>query len=251
MALAFLLFCCCCVALHVAVVRSLHRRRLRYMQALHEKGDWRRLHFVLTQVELPWSLERALELALLRSYSVPSISSVLAKSGVSAAARQREQGRGGSDGAWKDSFLLTITSTPLCHPRRPIAPFKGFQNDLNRRYGDMETLLREIAENDADTPRSLAAIQRLNAIHAPYKRISDADMAFVLALFMCEGKSFELRGFALRPLRACEEDALYKQWMYVGRAMGIRTIEAWGCLADALQWRDEYEALNLYGSGKT
>jgi hypothetical protein len=70
------------IALWMSVVRILRYKRFSDMDVLYKKSDWVRLHFVLTQIEMPWALERALELALLRTYSIPSISAVLARSGV-------------------------------------------------------------------------------------------------------------------------------------------------------------------------
>jgi hypothetical protein len=109
----------------------------------------------------------------------------------------------------------------------------------------MEVLLREISESEAGTPRSLAAIYRLNAIHSPYKDITDQDMGFVLSVFMCDAKTFEKRGFAPRGLRDCETWALFQQWMYVGRAMGIRAIEAWQNFDEALAWKEAYERAHM------
>ena len=70
----------------------------------------------------------------------------------------------------------------------------GFSNDVQRRYADMELLIREFSENAADgeerwagqPDRARKAIQRLNAIHDKYgSLILPRDMRYVLAVFMC------------------------------------------------------------------
>ena len=49
--------------------------------ALDPKQDCREIVFLLTCCEFPWDMERALELALFRTYAVPAISGLLQKTG--------------------------------------------------------------------------------------------------------------------------------------------------------------------------
>lgn len=53
----------------------------RQISALDPVQDCREIVFLLTCYEFPWDIERALEFALFRTYAVPSISSLLDKTG--------------------------------------------------------------------------------------------------------------------------------------------------------------------------
>lgn len=74
------------VAAWVALVALLRRRRAAaiasYAAPPSSACDWEKLHTTLAQVELPFDQERAMEIALLRTYAIPSISAVLTFTGV-------------------------------------------------------------------------------------------------------------------------------------------------------------------------
>jgi hypothetical protein len=55
-------------------------RSLRYLKeiaALHPKADHRRIYYLSVGYEFPWEMTRALELALFRTFCVPSIAKIL------------------------------------------------------------------------------------------------------------------------------------------------------------------------------
>jgi hypothetical protein len=54
-------------------------RRARAIAALDAEVDYQRIAFLLSAYEFPWDIERSLEFALFRTYAVPSISGLLAK----------------------------------------------------------------------------------------------------------------------------------------------------------------------------
>lgn len=64
--------------------------RLREIQALHPERDHARIQHLSTGYEFPWDTVRALEIALYRTYCVPSISALLDRTGEF---RQRTQQR--------------------------------------------------------------------------------------------------------------------------------------------------------------
>ena len=55
--------------------------RAREIAALDAERDFERIAFLLSAYEFPWDIERSLEFALFRTYAVPSISGLLARTG--------------------------------------------------------------------------------------------------------------------------------------------------------------------------
>jgi hypothetical protein len=59
----------------------LPRTLTRQIERLDPQHDYRQIVFLLTFHVFPWDIERALEFALFRTYAVPSVSGLLAKTG--------------------------------------------------------------------------------------------------------------------------------------------------------------------------
>lgn len=59
----------------------MRHRHARRIAALDPETDCREILFILACYEFPWDIERALEFALFRTYAVPAISGLLAKTG--------------------------------------------------------------------------------------------------------------------------------------------------------------------------
>lgn len=125
----------------------------------------------------PWDSTRALELALLKTFCLPSISGLLNRTG-------------------------------------------EFEQRPRKRYDDTGLMVAELLRLGPDSQGGRAVIQRMNRIHANYA-ISEADNLYVLSGFVVEPIQW-LERYGWRPLRAEEQQALFRFWMHVGGLMGIR-----------------------------
>jgi hypothetical protein len=172
-------------------VRWMKKRRNKH-KALDGSGSVWRVHNLLTANELRYEAWLAMSArGLLLTYSIPSISGVLIKTG-------------------------------------------GFEDDVQRRYADMELLIREFSENAVDgtrgeqPERALTAIKRLNAIHAQYgSLILMRDMQYVLSIFMLTPALWCDTPWGSRKMTTKEKHCVYLHWMTIGRHMNID-----------LDWRD-------------
>lgn len=143
--------------------------------------------------DFPWDTTRALELALFRTYCVPSIGRLLDAT--------REFGMRGQV-----------------------------------RYEDTSLLLAHVLEHGF-SGQGLAALERINQIHARF-RIANDDMLYVLSTFVSVPMRW-LERFGHRPLLEAERVASHNYYRELGRHMGIRAIpERW---RDMLAFGDDYE----------
>jgi len=131
----------------------------------------------LTGRLFPWDTNRALELALLKTFCLPSISGLLSQTG-------------------------------------------EFEQRPRKRYDDTGLMVAELVRLGPDSAGGRAVIQRMNRIHAHYA-ISEADNLYVLSGFVVEPIQW-LERYGWRPLRAEEQQALFRFWMHVGGLMGIQ-----------------------------
>ena len=111
-----------------------------------------------------------------------------------------------------------------------LASTGGFESDVQRRYADMELMIREFNESAADgtsewngqPERAQRAIQRLNAIHAAYGHlILQRDMQYVLAIFMTTPAIWCDSAWSCRAMTRREKACVHRHWMGIGRAMNI------------------------------
>lgn len=118
----------------------------------------------------------------------------------------------------------------------------GFASDVERRYADMELLIREFSENaidgteqwDGQPERAQMAIKRLNAIHAQYgSLILMKDMQYVLSIFMLTPALWCDSPWAWRRMTQKEKACVYLHWMAIGRRMNIELDTS-----DTGDWRD-------------
>jgi hypothetical protein len=151
---------------------------LALLRTLDPARDWLEIYRLHALVEFPWDTARALELALFRTYCVPSIGRLLAET--------RE-------------FL-----------ERP-----------QLRYEDTSLLLAAVLA-EGFSERGLAAIRRINQIHARFA-ISNDDMRYVLATFVMVPLRWLAR-FGHRPLLDAERVAAHNYYRALGTHMGIRDI---------------------------
>ncbi len=163
------------------------------IQTLDPARDWLDIYRVHALVEFPWDTARALELALFRTYCVPSIGRLLAET-------------------------------------------REFIERPQLRYEDTSLLLAAVlAEGFSD--RGLAAIRRINQIHARFA-IGNDDMRYVLAMFVAVPLRW-LDCYGHRPLLDAERVAAHNYYRALGRHMGIQDIpETW---QEMLALGDAYE----------
>lgn len=157
------------------------RRILAEIRDLDPRRDSARIVYLSSVYEFPWDYQRALELALLRTFAVPTISAILDASG-------------------------------------------EFRTRAAKRYDDTELILAEIVEHGPHSPRGVAALERLNAIHGRFA-IANDDYLYVLSTFIYEPIRWIAR-FGWRPLSEAERLGNFWFWHDLGGRMGIRDIPA-------------------------
>lgn len=166
---------------------------LALIRTLDPTRDWLTLYRVHALVEFPWDTARALELALFRTYCVPSIGRLLAET-------------------------------------------REFLDRPQLRYEDTSLLLAAVLA-EGFSERGLAAIRRINQIHARFA-ISNDDMRYVLATFVATPLRW-LDRYGHRPLLDAERVAAHSYYRTLGRHMGIQDVpDTW---QEMLALGDAYE----------
>lgn len=150
-----------------------------YIETLDPEQDHQRICYLLAGYEFPWDVTRALEVALLRTFCIPSIAQLLDRTG-------------------------------------------EFQHHAQKRYDDTGIVVSEVFKQGYDSPRGIAFIQRMNAIHGHYA-IANDDFLYVLSTFIYEPIRW-LDRFGWRPLCDTEKLACYYFWRAVGQRMGLQDI---------------------------
>ncbi|ERF72890.1 hypothetical protein EPUS_08698 [Endocarpon pusillum Z07020] len=141
------------------------------------------IHNNLVQLEFPTVVSIATVFALFMTYGIPSVSSLLVTTGQIPA-----DGRTGT-----------------------------------KRMADTGALLLEAVLNPPASDRAIAAVARINYIHAGYRRrgrISDADMLYTLSLFALEPSRWVGR-LEWRQITELELCAIGVLWKSIGEAMEI------------------------------
>lgn len=135
-----------------------------------------------------------------------------------------------------------------------ILTIGGFCKDIDRRYADMEILIREFNENAADgteswdgyPQRAKLAIHRLNAIHNKYGNlILYRDMLYVLSVFMCTGSLWSRTRWSSRRQTDAENACVFAHWMNIGRLMNLQVDApelSWKNIEDVVKFKYDYEA---------
>jgi len=125
------------------LVKWMRRERVRSLEAI---TDPVKLAAALAWVEFPLIFHISLEFGLFKTYAIPSVSKILARTG---------------------QFTKSV-------------------NSCLRRYDDTNLIINElIAHGDLDHPRSRRALRRLNYIHGHYP-IKNEDNLYTLSVFICE-----------------------------------------------------------------
>ena len=178
---------------------------------LEEASTWR-IHNLITACELKFEALVAMNTrGLFITYAIPSISSVLHKTG-------------------------------------------GFDHDTDRRYADMELLIREFCECAIDgtniwngqPDRAKKAILRLNAIHDQYSHIiTYRDMVYVLTVFMTAPQTFFNSRWSWRSCSDIEKDCIFWQWVDIGEMMNLQVRKHFKSIQDVLQYKQEFESKHM------
>jgi len=91
-----------------------------------------------------------------------------------------------------------------------------------KRYVDTVVIISEFAANHLDSFRAQKSIERLNWLHGRHK-ISNDDMLYTLALFMCQPTKF-INEMEWRQITAMEKKAIWMFWKAIGQRMNIQEI---------------------------
>lgn len=172
--------------------RHATRRRI---QTLDPERDHQQICHLLAGYEFPWDVTRALEVALLRTFCIPSVSGLLDRTG-------------------------------------------EFRHHAQKRYDDTGIVVSEVLKHGYDSPRGVAFVQRMNAIHNHYA-IANRDFLYVLSTFIYEPIRWCDR-FGWRPFGESERLAFYYFWRAIGDRMGIEHIPPTYAAFD--QFNREFEA---------
>ncbi|KAF2667636.1 hypothetical protein BT63DRAFT_426487 [Microthyrium microscopicum] len=119
------------------------------------------------------------------------------------------------------------------------------RSTVGKRYADTAVLIEEFMGNAPNHPRTIAAISRMNYLHAIYQKqnlISNDDLLYTLSLFALEPMRWFAR-YEWRSLNDLEKCAFGVFWKAQGDAMGIDM----SCLSSkeagsGLEWMEKLEA---------
>eukprot|EP00039_Didymoeca_costata_P020674 m.342081 g.342081 ORF g.342081 m.342081 type:complete len:414 (+) comp20885_c0_seq1:340-1581(+) len=145
---------------------------------------------------------------LFLTYSIPSISNVLTKTG----------------GFQRDM-------------KRRYADMEILLREVSENAVDGTTAF------DAQPFRSRTALQRLNAIHGKYAHmIEHRDMMYVLSVFMCTGASWCDSRWSWRKMTKAEKEVYYWHWVCVGEIMNLDVRKYFSCFDEVLEYKLAFEA---------
>ncbi|KAI9258117.1 hypothetical protein BDA99DRAFT_561546 [Phascolomyces articulosus] len=192
--------------IYLLVVRSL---RFRYINELKQKypDPSVALHDITVaeevlnssaRKEFPFILQTSLELALFRTYSVPTISKLLYATGeFTRNTRKRAE----------DTELILME----------MADGYGHIEQAKRKNANLPQ-----AEVDEQCQRQKQALKRLNEIHGKYN-ILNGDYLYTLSLFIVEPIKWVNR-YEWRQLEQLEINAIYRLWYEIGKGMNLKDI---------------------------
>ncbi|RCH97259.1 hypothetical protein CU097_011421 [Rhizopus azygosporus] len=194
------------VLTYLIVVRRLRYKNLNLIrkrypspdQVLVDPAAAQFIYTITACKEFPYLFEKALELALFKTYIVPSISKLL----VATKQFSQDPGRRAEDTA----LLLAevVNAFGRIDAKLSVCP---------------DTSLSEIQRQ---WDRAREALDRINEIHGRYN-ISNGDYLYTLALFIVEPVEW-INKYEWRKLDEREINAIFKVWYDVGVSMNIKDI---------------------------
>ncbi|KAH8834400.1 hypothetical protein DL96DRAFT_1522092 [Flagelloscypha sp. PMI_526] len=246
-------------AAYLLLVRALRYRRIRsiqryFAQCRDGKGSMtveqaQRIIIPLFCYEMPLLMRYSLAFALFKTYGIPSISSILKKTGELSSSA-------GISRRYADACLS--------FPTWMFCPLQGFFNETSSPgfVGHPTAFPKQGIENPPDDnmihrvsdPRANISIARTNWLHSRYN-ISNDDMLYTLALFVFEPVTWAKK-WGWRDLTGLERQAgqamfflsphglaLWVLWKDVGTRMGIEAIP--DSLVDFEAWAKTYERTSM------
>ncbi|CAE6466359.1 unnamed protein product [Rhizoctonia solani] len=172
--------------------------------------------WVSTQYDFPTVCEKAVELALFKTYGIESISKLLLKTGQ--LSKESNASR-----RYVDTAILIQTWVHV--------PITGPGSGL------------EELPKGAD-PRGAIAVARTNWLHSKYT-ISNDEYLYTLSLFILEPAKW-VEKYEWRSFTPLERQAYFVFWSEIGRRMNIQNIPE--TLEDLVEWCEEYERANMLPS---
>jgi len=152
---------------------------LNKIEQLDPIKDHQEISFLSGSYDFAWDTQRALELALIRTFAIP-----------------------------KSAALLEST--------------KEFTERTQKRYDDTTIIISTIGFYGYDSPEGLAAIRRMNQIHARYN-IPNDEFLYVLTTFVFEPIRWNAK-YGWRRFSDNEKQAIFYFWCEVGKRMNITDI---------------------------
>ncbi|KAI9495128.1 hypothetical protein BDB00DRAFT_927803 [Zychaea mexicana] len=174
----------------------------------------------LTRREFPFLSRTSLELALFRTYAVPTISNILHSTGQF----DKETLKRAED----TGLILAETLDAYAHIE-----------ELKRKNPDGVVSQEEIEEQRR---RPDIAITRLNEIHGKYP-IKNGDYVYTLSLFIIEPIKW-INKHGWRKLEPLEINAIFRVWYDVGIKMNIKNIPE--TVEAMFEFNEEYAQENVY-----
>ncbi|KAI1317742.1 hypothetical protein EDD11_007916 [Mortierella claussenii] len=189
--------------------------------------------------EFPFMMNIAIEMGVLKTCGIPSISKLLAatKQSVNFGHKRVEDS---SDllNELHQSYSRRIARSMVADV---VDPITGKVTTTSRDPKIPLAEQEELQERANDDKRAQAAVERINFIHSHY-RISQGDYLYNLAMFVLES-DYWVRRFEWRPLTALERNAILAVWSNTARKMGIEDIPA--TIAEFEQWTEAYESEHM------
>ncbi|KAI9764604.1 MAG: hypothetical protein M1840_008334 [Geoglossum simile] len=135
------------------------------------------------------------------------------------------------------TYGIPTISSLLVHTTHLTQP-----STASKRAADTGILLTEVVLNPPSSPRSAAAIARINSLHHPYlagSKISNDDMLYTLSLFALEPTRW-IRKYEWRVLTDIENCAVGTYWRALGERLGVG-YEGLKEVKDGLEWLEEVD----------
>ncbi|KAI7853000.1 hypothetical protein BDC45DRAFT_606905 [Circinella umbellata] len=211
--------------IYVTLVRYFRYRRINQLKrkypdptiALHDHAVAEEVFNSTKGKEFPFLSRTSLELALFKTYAVPSISKILH-----------------ATGAFSGQTLKRAEDTGLI-----LAEALDSYEHIQQLKKQNPNVSQEEINEQLERPK--IALTRLNEIHGKYP-ISNGDFLYTLSLFICEPIKW-INRYGWRKLEPLESNALFRIWYDVGVKMNIQDIPK--TLEDMFEFNETYARENV------
>ncbi|KAM0749847.1 hypothetical protein T439DRAFT_326739 [Meredithblackwellia eburnea MCA 4105] len=167
-------------------------------------------------VEMPFTLTKALEFALFKTYGITTISDILYHT-----TEFKDSKKAGRRYADTGLLIFGFMHFPVVGPGSGAPAVQGGPSD----------------------PRSAICVARINYLHSVWQsRISNDDLLYTLSTFMLEPYVWSSQ-YEWRPITPLEEMAFFVFFKEIGRRMGIKDIP--NEISELQEWAENYESINM------